>query len=240
MALVYRGMRPDAAGTGPLVANENGNALGVRAADIQTYLSGGVPWLNPVNSGGTAQGVSVATGSGCNLPSHRRPPGAPWNGTGTAALRMWQLDDATLVPDQLANRAAPNPAHPDHAVIAPGQAMPVSTYTGYIAGTAAHWAQAPAPAVACAAALVPGRSTVEPQLDRLVTAVAGGAEHAALIDALVVANRSGTPGEQLIADLDARAQQLDQDGDEDGAEAIRVVLDRLTGFCAPDQRVELD
>jgi|GEM_PF-3218056 len=242
MALVYRGMLPD--GGGPLVAANNANALGVRyppnpTTDIQTYLNGAAQWVNPVTPAGAPQGMSVATGSGCNLPPHRRPSGAPWNGSGRAGLRMWQLDDSTLHPAQLTNTPAPTHAHPHHAVIAPGEAMAVVTYIGDLDATVGNWSLAPDPAVACAAAVLGEGGTVHPEVDRLATAVARGGDHAPLIEALLAANRAGTPGAQLIAGLDTRAQQLDQAGDDDGAEALRAVLDRLTGFCAPDQRVDL-
>lgn len=246
MPLVYRGMRPNVANNGPLVAENNANALGVRVtppaavADVETYLQGEVPWVSPLDGTGQPQGISVALLSGCNLPSHRRPQGPPWNGTGAAGLQMWQLDSATLVPDQLQVVPAPLPGQPQHAVISPAQLMPLATYRGYIAATAPSWQLAPNPVPAClpGADLV-GGATVEPHLVRLLGGVAGGDDPAELVAALRAANELGTSATELVAGVEASVQELEQGGDEDGAEMLRSVLDRLTGYCAPADRIEL-
>jgi hypothetical protein len=246
MPYVYRGMKPNSTNTGPLVEDDNANALGVRVtppsqvADVVTYLQGEVPWVSPVDPDGNPQGISVALGSGCNLPPHRRPKGAPWNGTGAAGLQMWRLDTGVLVPNQLQSVPAPVQGQPEHAVISPAQMMPLATYRGYIAATAASWQPAPAPDPACGTTtdLIRG-ATVEPHLSRLLTGVAGGDDPAELVSALRAANEQGTSATELVAGVEASVQELEQVGDEDGAEVLRSVLDRLTGYCAPADRIEL-
>src|SRR5690606_30752852 len=106
MVTIYRGMKADLTHVDrPLTANGNGNALGVRSTganpDVVTYQQNRQDWVAPQHLG-EPQGISVAVGSGCNLPKHRRPKGAPWNGTGAAGLRVWQLDTTGLTPAQLA------------------------------------------------------------------------------------------------------------------------------------------
>lgn len=246
MAYVFRGMKPNVTNDGPLVEDNNANALGVRvkppapAADVETYLQAEVPWVRPLDSADQPQGISVAYTSGCNLPPHRRPKGAPWNGTGAAGLLMWRLDTAVLVPEQLQDVAAPLDGQPQHAVISPAQLMPLATYRGYVAGTAGSWAPAPNPVPACAATtdLVSG-ATVDPHLARLLTGVAGGDDPAELVAALRAANAQGTSATELVAGVEASVQELEQGGDEDGAEALRAVLDRITGYCAPADRILL-
>jgi hypothetical protein len=246
MPLVYRGMRPNLANNGPLLADNNANALGVRVtppapvADVDTYLQGGVPWTGPLDPAGQPQGISVAFLSGCNLPSHRRPPGPVWNGTGAATLQMWQLDTATLVPADLQAVAAALPGQPQHAVISPAQLMSLATYRGYIAATAPDWQLAPNPVPACApGADIVGGTIVEPHLVRLLGGVAGGDDPTELVAALRAANERGTSGTELVAGVEASVRELEQGGDDDGAEVLRAVLDRITGYCAPKDRIQL-
>ncbi|MDN5797894.1 MAG: hypothetical protein L0H79_19410 [Intrasporangium sp.] len=252
MPLVYRGMKPAVGVAGPLVADNNANALGVRtnppsnAADVVTYLQNEVPWVAPMAANPdpppdqVPQGISVASGSGCNLPPHRRPKGAPWNGTGAAGLQMWQLDTATLVPQQLAARAAPLPGQPQHAVISPGQDMALATYRGYIAATAANWALAPNPDDPCpTTTATAGAEPMEPNLPQLADSVGAGAPAADLVTALLEANARGVTATALVAGLEAAVQRADEAGNEEGAESLRNILDRITGYCAPPDRITL-
>ncbi|WP_347352671.1 hypothetical protein [Intrasporangium sp.] len=252
MPLVYRGMKPAQGVAGPLVADDNANALGVRtkppcnAADVVTYQQNEAPWVAPMAANPdpppdqVPQGISVAYGSGCNLPPHRRPKGAPWNGTGAAGLQMWQLDTATLVPQQLADRAAPLDGQPQHAVIAPAQNMALATYRGYIAATAANWALAPAPASACPTTTTSaGAESMEPRLQQLAESVGAGAPAAGLVTALLEANARGVTATTLVAGLEAAAARAEEAGNEDGAESLRSILDRITGYCAPAERIRL-
>lgn len=243
MVIINRGMKVDSAHVDqPLVENGNGNALGVRSTgtnpDVVTYQQNTQAWVAPEHLG-EPQGISVAVGSGCNLPKHRRPKGAPWNGTGAAGLRVWQLDSATLTPAQLAAVAAPIPPdQPHHYVVAPGEAMSLAQYEGYVAGTMGDWTFAPDPDPACVAAVFEG-AAVEPHLVRLAGGVAGGDDPAELVDAIVAANRAGTGRDALIAGVEAEVDRAETAGDDDGAERLRGVLDRLTGWCAPSLRIEL-
>lgn len=246
MPVVYRGMK--ITGERPVVADNDANALGVRSNpprnpyDVITYLQGQEPWVRPLDDAGEPQGMSVATGSGCNLPPFRRPPGAPWNGTSTVAtLRMWQLDTATLVPAHLVLVPAPLEDQPEHCVISPAVNMPLATYRGYLAGTVDAWALSPAPAVACAAVGAVGGSRVDTHLVRLADAVASGQGqgHDELVAALVSANRGGLGRAEIVAGLEAATQRASAAGDEDGAEAVREVLDRIYGYCAPAIRITL-
>ncbi|WP_034610787.1 hypothetical protein [Cellulomonas sp. URHD0024] len=239
-------MRPNVANNGPLVQDDNANALGVRvtppsaAADVVTYLQGGVPWVSPLDPAGDPQGISVAAGSGCNLPSHRRPRGAPWNGTGAVGLQMWQLDTAVLVPAQLQAVPAPVPGQPQHEVISPAQLMSLALYRGYIAATAPSWQLSPAPVPACAAAADLTRGApVDAHLVGLLTGVAGGEDPTELVAALRAANEQGTSAAELVAGIEASVQRLEEGGDDDGAEVLRGVLDRITGYCAPADRIVL-
>jgi hypothetical protein len=245
MPLIYRGMLPADGTDGPLVKDNNANALGVRVyppsntPDVVTYDQDKVPWVDPVHSA-APQGISVASQSGCNLPAHRRPPGEPWNGTGHKKLVMWQLDTSTLVPDQLAAVAAPLADQPEHAVISPAVQMALATYRGYIAGTAGNWSKAPAPSTHCTATSVGrGAASMEPHLEQLADSVATGAGPIELITALVNANRRGVRAATLVAGLEAAVQRAEDAGNDDGAEALRSLLDRITGYCAPSARIQL-
>ncbi|KGM13462.1 hypothetical protein N869_13775 [Cellulomonas bogoriensis 69B4 = DSM 16987] len=239
-------MRPAAPGPGPLAQDNNANALGVRVnsppapSDVETYMQNEVPWVNPLTGDGSPQGVSVATGSGCNLPTHRRPKGAPWNGTGANGLLMWELDDTVLVPAQLRVVAAPLPEQPEHAVISPAVAMSLHQYRQYIASTQLHWEQSAEPVPHCApGAVLEGGRAVHAHVDALVAAVAGGDDPGELIEALRAQNAAGTSAPQIVAHLEAAAVQADSQGNDDGAEALRGVLDRISGYCAPAHRIVL-
>lgn len=246
MTLVYRGMKPAVSpSVGPLVADDDANALGVRtdppskAKDVTTYQQNEVPWVSPTESE-EPQGISVASGSGCNLPAHRRPRGDPWNGTGNKDLQMWQLDGGLLTPAQLAVQPAPLEGQPEHKVIAPGQRMALSTYREYIAATAGHWVKAPVPDRACPAPKIAlGVDAMEPQLEQLTDATASGKEPAELVAALVEANGRGVSASTLVAGVEAAIARAETAGNDDGAEALRTVLDRATGYCAPSDRIEL-
>jgi hypothetical protein len=243
MVIVYRGMKPDPDhGDQPMAADGNGNALGVRSTganpDVVTYEQNRQDWVAPQHQG-EPQGISVAVGSGCNLPRHRRPKGAPWNGTGAAGLLVWQLDSATLTPSQLAAVAAPIlPDQPDHYVVSPGQDMPLASYQGYVKGTVGHWTLAPDPDPACAIASLEG-AAVEPHLVQLAAGVAAGDDPAELVGAIVGAKRAGAGREDLIVGIESEVARAEAAGDDDGAERLRGVLDRLTGWCAPSSRIEL-
>ena len=247
MTLVYRGMKPAVSPpVGPLVADNNANALGVRTVppsngkDVTTYLQNEVPWVSPVDGCGEPQGISVASGSGCNLPAHRRPKGDPWNGTGTSGLQMWQFDGELLKPAELAVQPAPLLDQPEHKVIAPGERMALSTYRRHIADTAEDWKEAPVPDHACPAPKIAlGVDAMEPQLEQLTDATASGEEPAELVAALVEANGRGVSASTLVAGVEAAIVRAEAVGNDDGAEALRTVLDRATGYCAPSDRIEL-
>ncbi|PFG33351.1 hypothetical protein [Sanguibacter antarcticus] len=244
MPVVYRGMLPDVPPLAPLHEENNANALGVRvnppsmAPDVESYLENEEPWVNPVDQNGDPQGISVATGSGCNLPVHRRPRDAPWNGSGRVGLLMWELDTMRLVPAHLALMPAPLPDQPHHAVIGPAVAMSLATYRGYIAATANDWAISPDPAVACAAALG-GPVMMQTHLDRLSVAVATGADPADLVKALIEANASGLSAAEIVAGVQAQVLSAEHQGNSDGAESLREILDRVHGYCAPAYRIPL-
>jgi hypothetical protein len=242
MVIIYRGMRADPVTPNqPLAENNNGNALGVRSqgagADVVTYQANQQEWVDPQHNG-SPQGISVAVGSGCNLPPHRRPKGAPWNGTGANGLIVWELDTTNLVPAQLAEHADPLPGQPSHYVVAPAVLMSLAMYQGYVTGTAAHWVQSPPPVPACAVPAFEGEA-VEPHLTHLAVRVAGGGEPGELIDAIVAANRAGTGRAEIVAGIEAEVARAEAAGDDAGAEHLRGVLDRITGWCAPSLRVEL-
>lgn len=244
MPFVYRGMIPNVDGTGPMVADNNANTLGVRAQpdskfpDVKTYQQNEVPWVAPTDAG-TPQGISVASESGCNLPRHRRPKGAPWNGTGVMGLKVWQLDTTTLTANELQSVHAPLADQPQHYVISPGIMMSLANYRGYIADTKDHWAPAPDPAAPCQGLLVRGADVVEPHLEQLADATASGARSDDLVTALVQANGQGVSASILVAGVETAIQRAESTGNDEGAETLRSVLDRVTGYCAPSDRIEL-
>jgi hypothetical protein len=246
MPILYRGMLLDAETGCPRKGNRNGNELGVREADVVTYEKDGEPWVAPEHDG-SPQGMSVSPDSGCRLPAHRRPAGPPWNGTHRsrkgAEFRVWRID-----PDVFGDRLTyqPDPAHPrDHGFVSPAEAMPLERYRDLVQGTDGLWTPAPPPAPECAATSgeVPV-STSEDRVARIdaVATNAGTADDSA-VDALVAelrtANAAGLGRDAVIAELTAGADRAVEAGNEDGAEALRTLLDRVHGFCGPHARIDL-
>ncbi|MET9224451.1 hypothetical protein [Lentzea sp. NPDC003310] len=233
MPLIYRGILLAPGGL-PVVGDAIGDELGVRNADVVTTLYNGVPWVAPTNAG-APQGTSVAPGSGCNLPPHRRPQGPPWNGTNNkAALRVWQLDTNQLVPNEL--QYVPDPALLTHGFLSPAGRMPLQEYRDYVHSTAPLWTIAPAPPQPCAGAGAEGVPVDVEERAALVDATASGGDVEALVAELRSANAAGTGRAALIAELTAGVERAE---DDDAAEVLRTVLDRVTGFCSPHARVEL-
>lgn len=247
MPTVYRGMFADASGQHPGVGNNSGNLLGIRTgvnADVRTELENGVPWVRPTYQG-QPQGLSVNANDPCGLPAHRRPPGPPWNGTGSANLRIWSLNTTVLVPVQLGYVGAPVDGQPDHGLVNPGDFMPLAQYQGYIQGTQNSWALVAAPASPC-----PAAGDIEPEeesapmsrakdLAEGIDATAAGDDPDALVERVKSANEAGTSAIAIVAALEAGVARAESAGQEEGAEALRGLLDRITGFCSPHARIEL-
>lgn len=244
MPIVYRGMLLAAGGVGPQVGDNTGNQLGVRDTDVHTYIQGMVPWVDP-DYNAAPQGVSVAPGSPCNLPSHRRPPGPPWNGTGNRNLIVWELNTNTLVPANIAYAA--DPGNVNHGLITPGIAMTLAQYRTFVHGTAGNWQQAAAPVPACPAAAAAiddaeSESLVNgpDDLVELIDAAAGGADPSVLLERLQAANAQGVGASSIVSWLEAGVRRAEAAGDDDGAETLRTLLDRITGFSGPHARIELE
>jgi len=255
MPTVYRGMWsvPNQNPIPPLILAENANALGVRstgnAADVETFLQGEVKWVRPRGGGGAGgwQGMSVSKAA-CNLPRHRRPSGVPWNGTGNSnggrnPMQMFQLDTAVLVPAQLVYHDDPVDSDPEHCLISPAQDMTLDNYQSYLAATVGQWSVAPAPVNPCPPTLVAGREdrpmVLPEHLPPLFDEVSNGADPAELVSALVEANGRGTSAATLTDGIERAVASAEAAGNEDGAEALREILDRITGYCAPAFRIEL-
>jgi hypothetical protein len=235
MVLIYRGMLLDQAGAPqPVVGDTAGDQLGVRDSDVAIVQQGGVPWVFPANAG-APQGMSVSPDSGCNLPAHRRPRGAPWNGTNTKPmLRVWQLDTNVLVANQL--QYVPDPGNATHGYLSPAVPMPLQQYRAYVHATAPLWTIVPAPSQPCAGAEAGGEPVDVEQRAALVDATASGGDVENLVAELRSANAAGTGRAALIAELTAGVERAE---DDDAAEVLREVLDRVTGFCAPHARIDL-
>lgn len=245
MPIVYRGMLkavPGPAPSPPATGDVSGNTLGVRNADVVTHPANGQVCVNPTSPNGHPQGMSVAPGSGCNLPAWRRPSGAPWNGTGRAGLVVYEIDTVNLVPVQLAYALDPgNNAHGFITVAAVD--TPLATYRGWVAGTAGQWAQAPAPGGPCPPP-PPEEEQMgsSPELEELAAVAASAAasgDPTELVTQLISRNRAGLSRESIVMRLQAQAQEAEAAGDDVGAETLRSALDRIAGWCAPDQRIDL-
>ncbi len=233
MPLVFRGILLDNATGMPVTGDDNGNQLGVRSVDVVTFLDNGTPWVAPTNAG-AAQGTSVSPTNGCNLPQHRRPRGTTWNGNNPkAGLEVWQFDSTLLVPDELTY--VPDPRQLTHGFISPARRMPLEKYQDYVHSTSSMWAIVPPPAQACT-------NTVGAGVDRgeraaLVDATASGGDVETLVAELRSANSAGTSRTDLIAELTAG---VDRAANDDAAEVLLGVLDRVTGFCGPHARIDLE
>ena len=60
------------------------------------------------------------------------------------------------------------------------------------------------------------------------------------LSALAVARpEAARLGIELIAGIESEVARAEAAGNDDGAERLRGVLDRLTGWCAPSSRIEL-
>ncbi|WP_329791109.1 hypothetical protein V1227_04100 [Lentzea sp. DG1S-22] len=66
-------------------------------------------------------------------------------------------------------------------------------------------------------------------------ATASGGDVESLVAELRSATVAGRGRAALIAELSAGVERAD----DDAAEVLRAVLDRVTGFCAPHARVDL-
>lgn len=254
MTTVYRGMWsvPNVDPIRPLVLAENANTLGVRstgAADVETFLQGQVKWVRPRGGGGSGgwQGMSVSKAP-CNLPKHRRPKGAPWNGSGSDnggknPMQMFQLDTDSLVPAQLVYHDDPVPTDDQHGLISPAQDMTLDNYQSYLAATVNHWSVAPAPDNPCSTTLLSGREDgsmdMPAHLGPLLDQVSTGVDPTELVTALVEANEQGASAATLTSGIEAAVARAEEAGNEEGAEALREILDRITGYCAPAFRITL-
>ncbi|WP_438816909.1 hypothetical protein [Umezawaea beigongshangensis] len=234
MTLLYRGILPNAAGDGPLTGDDSGDKLGVRDADVTTYDEQGAPWVSPTNAG-KPQGMSVSPDSGCNLPRWRRPAGQPWNGTNKKVL-VWQLDSDDLVPAQLSYVA--DPGNTGHGFISPGVAMSLSDYRDLVHATAALWTTVDAPPQPCPS--TGGTVSANDERAARIDAVAAGAAVDRLVEELLAANAAGLSGDAVVAELEAGVDRAEDAGQEDGAEVLRTLLDRVTGFCGPHARIDLE
>ncbi|HUQ56252.1 hypothetical protein [Lentzea sp.] len=160
-------------------------------------------------------------------------PAARRNGTNTKpALRVWQLDTTTLVPNELQYVA--DPVDLAHGSLSPAGQMPLQDHRGYVRSTANLWTIAPAPAQACVN--VGGAPVNVEERAALVDATASGGDVEKLVAELKSANTAGTGRAALIAGLTAG---VDRAEDDDAAEVLRTVLDRVTGFCGPHARIDL-
>ena len=233
MPIVFRGILLDAASGMPVIGNANGDQLGVRPADVTTYLNNGVPWVAPTNAG-APQGASVAPGNGCNLPRHRRPSNTTWNGTNNkAALRVWQVNTALFPVNELAYAADPH--NPAHGFISPAGMMPLADFQGYVQSTANLWTVVAPPVPACAN--MAGAGVDGEERAALIDATASGGDVESLVAELRAANAAGTSRSDLIAELTSGVERAT---DDDAAEVLRDVLDRVTGFCGPHARIDLE
>ena len=237
MTIIYRGILIDLNTNLPVLGDVIGDTLGVRVPDdVVTTQNNGVPWVSPTNAG-LAQGTSVAPDTGCNLPPHRRPkPPSAWNGVNKKAdLRIWRLDSAIFQQNQLAY--VPDPDDPAHGFISPGVPMSLAAYRALVHGTAASWTLAPDPAPACTnVTLRGGGVSGEDERAALVDATAAGGDVEPLIVALRSANAAGVSRTSIIAELTAG---VDRAPDDDSAEVLLGLLDRITGFCGPHARIHL-
>ncbi|WP_434447046.1 hypothetical protein [Lentzea sp. E54] len=232
MPLIYRGILLDQNTNLPVTGDAVGDQLGVRDDDVVTFLYNNVPWVSPTNAG-TAQGTSVSPGTGCNLPAHRRPKGPPWNGTNNKpALRVWQLNTAALIPNELQYVA--DPLDLTHGFLSPAGQMPLQEYRDYVHSTANLWTIAATPAQACVTA--EGAPVNVEERAALMDATASGGDVENLVAELKSANAAGTGRAALIAELTAG---VDRAEDDDAAEVLRTVLDRVTGFCGAHARIDL-
>lgn len=235
---VYRGMAATAAGA-PVVGDALGRQLGIRNADVDTYVANGEPWLNPLNNAGDPQGLSVATGSPCNLPPHRRPFGPPWGGTNHfVGLTVFEIDAAQLDPN-LALVAAPLPNQPNHAVIGPAVAMSLANFRALIHNTQAQWNASAAPNPPCAP---------PPPLNGVLTIMDNPMHHftnalarmgsdqptsEAELEGLIHAVKAnGYSRASILNVMDAAAGALEAAELEDKAEPIRALQDRIHGMGA--------
>ncbi|WP_298134975.1 hypothetical protein [Micropruina sp.] len=263
MAYVYRGMWSvlNSDPTTPLVEAQNANALGVRAGtdpnqkpppDVITFSEAEQAWVGPRSPqpADKIQGMSVSK-TPCNLPPHRRPKGAPWNGTnggngGKNPSVMFRLNTDSL-PPSLAYHADPvadGPfKDPDHGVISAARVMTETDYENALAGTVALWEKAPNPATPCTVSTQvsaqEGSMEVDAQLGSLLQQVAAGTHPQTLISALVEANEGGVSGATLVASIERAVDTAEEAGNADGAEALRGVLDRIYGYCAASARITL-
>ena len=231
--IVYRGMFIDAGH--PQTGNDSGNKLGVRDVDVVTYEANEEPWVRPLNDG-APQGVSVSFGSPCNLPTHRRPPGPPWNGNGSVNLHIWSIDTVIFTQDQLQYIEDPNPLMPNHGFIAPGEAMPLATYRGYVIGTANDWAAVPDPDPACPPLVVGKDQMTIKAATELALEVERHASNrakntAALEQLMRKANAAGLDKKQILHLLTSAATRAEKIGHDASAERLRTLCDRIVGFC---------
>ncbi|WP_067461414.1 hypothetical protein [Actinomadura macra] len=76
-------------------------------------------------------------------------------------------------------------------------------------------------------------------LPPVIDAVAAGEPPEELIALLRWANSAGVRRDTLIAEIEAGVTRAERGGSEEGAAALRGLLDRITGFCGPNARIEL-
>ncbi|WP_120501521.1 hypothetical protein [Roseovarius sp. EL26] len=235
--IVYRGMEANGAGQ-PVTGDALGRQLGIRNADVDTYMANEVEWLNPLNNAGVPQGLSVATVSPCNLPSFRRPFGPPWGGTShVAGMTVFQIDTAQLDP-QLVLRAAPLPGQPNHAIIGPNAAMTLANFRALIHATQAQWATTAAPNPPCAPPPPAPSSNEVTKMNNPIhdftnaLAQMGGTQPTPEVELeghIHAVNAAGHSQAQIMTLMDAVAGALEAADLADKADPIRTLQERIYG-----------
>ena len=246
MPLVYRGMLPAVGVPGPLVADNNANALGLHvqppsnAPDAVTH-AGRSALGQAVDNNDDPQGISVAlnraatclhtadpkgtrgtapVATGCSCGSSKPPLSSQPN------WRRWQRRCP-------ASRITPSSALPKKTcrsrpiVATSPPRRPIGTWR-------------PRPPSPASRPLESKEPRLEPHLEQLADSVDVDTEPTDLITALVNGNRRGISAQTLVAGLEAAAQRADDARNDDRAEALRDLLDRITGYCAHSARIQLD
>ncbi|WP_126452894.1 hypothetical protein [Sulfuriflexus mobilis] len=142
---IYRGMRINDADQ-PQVAN---TALGLGVRDADVVLQDDIVLPNNPDTD-APQGTSVVTANPCELPGFTRPAGNNWNGTGSATVRVWVMDEVAHLPGTAQVQAAAIEDSPNHAVISTaGVGQTLANFRVIVGSTQAHWAVVPPPDEAC-------------------------------------------------------------------------------------------
>jgi len=230
---VNSAVRPPAPVQGTAFANTEARV----EVDVITYEQNEEKWVKPVvfkDGSEQPQGISVVTGNACNLPANNRPKGAPWNGSASSTMGVWSISSNNLGTD-LQYVSAPIKDAPEHGVISPRQAMPLSQYQTALRGI--QWVAVPAPTQSCESGDVVASNRLE--LDVMALMEASPPDSSALDSVVLAANRSGIPKTAILHTLTVIGQRFDESGQEERANHIWNLYDRIIGFCGPHARLDL-